>query len=726
MKRCCDSQDQDLGDNKKPCVKPIGNVAIDHKHISLSDSNSTGIITEISGAGKQKSNSDDNVEGTYKNHGSSNQVSSTHDNSRSDGASKQAVNTALDVALSVRSNEIGHGAATSLSVSNTEIKCNDKGTANQDSSADNDLKSDRDNNTNDSSNNDPVQAVDGILDALNPKDKAYSDWYNWYATYGYNLYCYQQYASYYDASFGITPYQIPPPQRNTPKAGGENTIADASADTSTSTPGYLASDTTKEMTKETTKKTTKETKETKETTKDMTHHPAVRTVYIGNLPDDAKVHEVLDFITTGNVEQAKLIPQKNCAFITFVDAKAAVVFHRKAIEKKLSLRDKELKLGWGRSTSTPVHIQEAIESGATRCIFIGSVDASITEEQLAQDFSGFGTIDRIKIHRKKSIAFVHLTSIACAVNAIAALSLDSRYWDRKVNYARDPCAKFADFEVHLARRQLALSTDGKKGASGGVSLDILTAEGRRCVYLGGIWEETTCEDLCSAIRGGMLSKIEYHRSRNFAFVTFVDPDAAKKFLDRATDPGLRVKGRLLKANWGKEVLNLPVDVIQALRFGATRNVYVGGIEGVADEQKLKTDFEEYGEIEKINIIKEKNCGFINFTNVLSAAKAVKGIDSKPEYAEVKVGYGKDRCGTPQQHNDPEKVVPTPNGTAKSEDAKKSADTDKLKGVTKTPATLTVKAVSADCTTRAVAEHSSINDQAADGDDDDDDDMDLGP
>ncbi|KAG0255825.1 hypothetical protein BG011_004918 [Mortierella polycephala] len=713
MKRCCDTQDQDSSDNKKSCLKPIGNVTIDHEHISLGRSNSTEVIIENSGAGKQESSTNDNIKVMCKNHGTSNQDSSTDDNSKSDSASTQAVNTALDVALSVRSSEIGHGTATSLSASNTEVKGNDKGIANQDNSADNNSKSDRNNSTNVNFKNDPVQAVDGILNVSNPKEGAYNDWYNWYATYGYNLYYYQQYASYYDASFGATPYHIPPPQGNIPKVGGGNTTAGASADTSTGTSGYLATNTTKEATKET----------TKETTKGMAHHASVRTVYIGNLPDDVKVHEVLDFITTGNVEQAKLIPQKNCAFITFVDAKAAVVFHRKAIEKKLSLRDKELKLGWGKSTSTPSHIQEAIESGATRCIFIGSVDASITEEQLAQDFSGFGTVDRIKIHRKKSIAFVHLASIACAVKAVATLSLDSRYCNRKVKYARDPCAKFADFEVHMARRQLALSTDGKEGASGGISLDILTAEGRRCVYLGGIWEETTCEDLCSAIRGGMLSKIEYHRSKKYAFVTFVDPDAAKRFLDRATDPGLKVKGRLLKVNWGKDVLNLPVDVIQALRFGATRNVYVGGIEGVADEQKLKSDFEEYGEIEKINVIKEKNCGFINFTNVLSAAKAVKGIESRPEYAEVKVGYGRDRCGNLQQHNDPENVVSRSNGTAKSEDAKKSTDTGKSKGATKTPANSTVTAVNAGTTTTATAGPPSISDHAVDSDDDD---MDLGP
>ena len=45
----------------------------------------------------------------------------------------------------------------------------------------------------------------------------------------------------------------------------------------------------------------------------------------------------------------------------------------------------------------------------------------------------------------------------------------------------------------------------------------------------------------------------------------------------------------------------------AVHSGATRNVYVGNIEDfdTFNEEKLKRDFSEYGEIELVNFLKEK-------------------------------------------------------------------------------------------------------------------------
>ncbi len=44
-----------------------------------------------------------------------------------------------------------------------------------------------------------------------------------------------------------------------------------------------------------------------------------------------------------------------------------------------------------------------------------------------------------------------------------------------------------------------------------------------------------------------------------------------------------------------------------IQNGATRNVYIGNIEDfdVFNEEKLKRDFGEYGEIELVNFLKEK-------------------------------------------------------------------------------------------------------------------------
>jgi len=86
----------------------------------------------------------------------------------------------------------------------------------------------------------------------------------------------------------------------------------------------------------------------------------------------------------------------------------------------------------------------------------------------------------------------------------------------------------------------------------------------------------------------------------------------------------------------------------AVHSGATRNVYIGNVEDYETftEERLKRDFGEYGDIELVNFLKEKNCAFVNFMNISNAIKAIDGIKSKPEYANLRIAHGKDRCANP--------------------------------------------------------------------------------
>ena len=42
-----------------------------------------------------------------------------------------------------------------------------------------------------------------------------------------------------------------------------------------------------------------------------------RTVYLGNLPNDLEPHELLDYVRSGIIENVRIIPGKNCCFISF-------------------------------------------------------------------------------------------------------------------------------------------------------------------------------------------------------------------------------------------------------------------------------------------------------------------------------------------------------------------------------------------------------------------------
>jgi len=168
----------------------------------------------------------------------------------------------------------------------------------------------------------------------------------------------------------------------------------------------------------------------------------------------------------------------------------------------------------------------------------------------------------------------------------------------------------------------------------------------RTIFLGSLHPETTTKDICDVIRGGILQDIKYKQDKGIAFVTFIDPNAATAFFNRAQNDGLVIKKRGVKVGWGKISNQLNQQVAKAVQNKASRNVYLGNINDTITEEKLKQDFSEYGEVELINIIPYKSIAFVNFTDILSAVKAVEGIQNNEDYKNFKIGYGKDRCGNP--------------------------------------------------------------------------------
>ncbi|KAG0031817.1 hypothetical protein BGZ81_000502 [Podila clonocystis] len=397
-----------------------------------------------------------------------------------------------------------------------------------------------------------------------------------------------------------------------------------------------------------------------------------RTVYIGNVPADATIEEVLNTVRTGIVESARLLPEKNCAFVSFMDGTSAAAYHQEANTRKINIGGQDLKVGWGKPSAIPPQVLHAVGQGATRNVFLGNVDPSITEQGLREDFSQFGPIDTIKVLHEKNIAFVHFTTINNAVKAVANLPNDPKYSGRRVNYGKDRCAKnnnqgampnsfgfnSSPYPQYGSSMPVSFNPSFDRFPGGGRvgmqprnmfndgNVNPLTAQGNRTLYLGNIAPETTCEDICNHIRGGILNSIRYFPNKHIAFVSFVDPQAANNFFNQATYQGVTIKNRRLKVGWGQNAHALPGPVIQALSDGATRNVYIGSIDDSITEEKLREDFAEYGETELVNILKEKNCGFVNFTNVMAAVKAVEGIKSKAGYENVRVNFGKDRCGNP--------------------------------------------------------------------------------
>lgn len=395
--------------------------------------------------------------------------------------------------------------------------------------------------------------------------------------------------------------------------------------------------------------------------------PPARTVYIGNIGDDIPAEEIISLVRTGAIENVRILPDKQCAFVSFLDAQSANLFHADAMSRKLTLREQEIKVvsitsmntyttdtsqGWGKPSSLPVAVQQAVQqSGASRNVYLGNLPSDFTESDLRQDLSKFGAIDQVKIVPDKNIGFVHFLNISHAMKAVQQLPLEPAWASRRVYYGKDRCAYISKQQQSVQQQNQAIL-----GSMGMASLQPQSVSqipaytttqnpnfGNRTVYLGNIHPDTTLEEICNVVRGGILHHIRYIPDKHICFVTFVDPNSAIAFFGLSNLQGLLIHNRRLKIGWGKHSGSLPTSIAVAVRAGASRNVYVGNLEETFTESQLKADFSEYGEIELVNTLREKNCAFINFTNLSSAIKAIENIKTKDGYKDrYRVNFGKDR------------------------------------------------------------------------------------
>lgn len=397
-----------------------------------------------------------------------------------------------------------------------------------------------------------------------------------------------------------------------------------------------------------------------------------RTVYLGNIPADIQPNELLDYVRSGILESVKILPAKNCAFISFIDHQSALLFHSDCILKKLSIKGHDVRIGWGKNTAILPAVMESIQrDGATRNVYLGNLNNPVTgetisEDELRQDLSSYGIIDCIKIIPEKGIAFIHFLSILSAIRCVANLPLREKYLDKKCFYGKDRCAFITKTQQHNAAQYLGLApgmehivtaADREFISSALVQQSAAAAQiatqaggannlGNRTVYLGNLHQDSSVEEICNVVRGGLLQSIRFLKERHVCFITFVDPIAAAQFFAMCQLHGLTIHNRRIKVGWGKHSGPLSNALSLAVSNGASRNIYIGNITDFDYycPSKLREDFSKFGDIEQINYLEEKNCAFINFVNIANAIKAIDGIKSFQDYKSLKINFGKDRCG----------------------------------------------------------------------------------
>ncbi|KAJ3127938.1 hypothetical protein HK100_009455 [Physocladia obscura] len=368
-------------------------------------------------------------------------------------------------------------------------------------------------------------------------------------------------------------------------------------------------------------------------------------------------------VKTGPVESIKIVEDKKCCFIAFMDPAAAHAFFNDYIGKRVLIGEQDIKFGWGKPTPVPTHVYNDVLNGACRNVYVGQIDDSITDRTLREEFAPFGPIDQIRILHEKRIAFVHLCSVAMAMKAVAALPNRPLFVGKKISYGKDRCGGGGvnnqsngggvpagmmmgmGMGMGMGMAGPNMMTMGGRFQDGGVNG--VPVNPQRVLYLGGLHPDATAKDICDVVRGGLIQRVHVLAEKNTAFVTFLDGIAATNLFVRGNNEGVVIKGKRVKVGWGKPAPIISGAMFAALQNGATRNVYVGPLSPYLTEDQLKKDFSEYGEVEFIHMVQEKNIAFVSMCDIGSAIAAVESIKSaKSDYAGLRVHYGKDRCNQP--------------------------------------------------------------------------------
>ncbi|KAJ1030388.1 hypothetical protein NDA16_001297 [Ustilago loliicola] len=215
----------------------------------------------------------------------------------------------------------------------------------------------------------------------------------------------------------------------------------------------------------------------KPSTRSGTNSPFVqptRTLWIGHLRPTATSQDLLQaFSHYGPIETFRMVPEKGCAFINYVDI-ADAVRAREDIVGRLGCRlgfgtigpEGQVRVGYGKPDSVPqsgmgsfapmtdafggpvdaasteVFGAEPANQEPSRALWIGSIPSTTSTEALMSIFAPFGAIESIRVLASKSCAFINFERIDDAMVARKALNgrelLGAEVGPVKIGFAKVP------------------------------------------------------------------------------------------------------------------------------------------------------------------------------------------------------------------------------------------------------------------------------------------------
>ncbi|XP_037947804.1 nucleolysin TIAR-like [Teleopsis dalmanni] len=292
-----------------------------------------------------------------------------------------------------------------------------------------------------------------------------------------------------------------------------------------------------------------------------------------------------------------------------------------------------------------------MDDSQPKTLYVGNLDASVSEELLIALFSSMGPVKNCKIIREPGndpYAFIEYTTYQAATTALTAMNkrlfLDKEI---KVNWASSPGNQpKTDISSH------------------------------HHIFVGDLSPEIETETLREAFAPfGEISNCRIVRdpqtmkSRGYAFVSFVKKAEAENAITAMN--GQWIGSRSIRTNWSTRKLPPPRETPKPgnMQGGIKSNnrqtfedvfnqssptnttVYCGGFPpNVISDEVIQKHFIQFGPIQDVRVFKDKGYAFIKFVQKESAARAIEHTQTSEVLgSQVKCFWGKENGGyAPQQ------------------------------------------------------------------------------
>ncbi|KAI8139180.1 armadillo-type protein [Fennellomyces sp. T-0311] len=152
-----------------------------------------------------------------------------------------------------------------------------------------------------------------------------------------------------------------------------------------------------------------------------------RALWLGNITPSLSVADLVQlFSCYGTVESARILSDKECAFVNFTNVESAVAA-RNDLETRLGskLQGATVRVGYGKAdvSQAMANTTEAGPNaqGPTRALWVGNIPANMNPGILRTIFQPFGMIESVRVLSHKNCGFVNFEQQQDAVRARKAL-----------------------------------------------------------------------------------------------------------------------------------------------------------------------------------------------------------------------------------------------------------------------------------------------------------------